>query len=555
MKEKLIIVEKPEKDSGVYVIVNPVTMKAYIGETDNFYRRWAEHVGSIFGLESSSNRNLMAEEIKTFELFPAILADYQKDVTNASIKDWRVHETVMMYVFRKNGFALYNGGKGGKDDTGKERAFIFDETVTGEVLKQKVVTYLEQQDPRKNALADFEVESWEDLFQAAEDEMNKSFQSRFHMSLTEFAKLKNNPSERMKLWCQRSGVSLKKERFYCITEDNAYMICKELYVIAFSKKVLASDLKRYGLKEISAEQFADMARGGALDRIIVSKYGAYYDQSAETILSTKVYDIQHNKLRDLQGIDIAGNEDVGICFWALKRLDIAATKAFLSFDETHKEPRYVLLRYTPSEKSAYSVAKDENLKLEYMQALNPWEDENLDDFFKRIRGTLDEKPISNIAQVKYAQEKYAQEKYALGYAATEKQIENTSGLKYTYPENMFPEVIDKGREISKALLISELSYINADYKEMDELYEHFHSHLGYVGKTYTNELWETIGSKKRGKITSMSHCRAQIKEDSRIALAEYLGNRDSYEVNGKVSYLLAKLEYPYIIALAQDLVE
>lgn len=544
MTEQLVIVEKPEKDSGVYVIVNPVTMKAYIGETDNFYRRWAEHVGSIFGLESSSNRNLMAEETKTFELFPAILADYRKDVTNASVKDWRVHETVMMYVFRKNEFALYNGGKGGKDDTGKERSFIFDETVTGEVLKQKVVTYLEQQDFRRNALADFEVESWEDLFQAAEEEMNKSFQSRFKVSLTEFAKLKDNLQARVNLWIKRRNKSFSKTLFYRITQENAYQICKEMYVLAFAQRVLVSDLKKCGLKEMSAEQFADMAREGKLDRIVVSKYGAYYDQSVETILSTKVYDMQHNKLGDLKGLEVEDKE-AGVCFWALKKLDIAATKEFLSYGEIQKDARYVLLRYTPSKKSAYSV---KNLKLEYMLSLNPKYEEELEDFYKRIRSTLDENPISELAQFKYA----------LGYAKTESHIKNDphnkKGYKYAYPENMFPEVIDKG-EISKALLISELSYINADYKEMDELYEYFYSHLGDVGETYTNELWETIGSRKRGKITSMSHCRAQLKEDSRVALAEYLGNRDSYEVNGKVSYLLAKLEYPYIIALAKDPVE
>lgn len=540
MAQKQIIVEKPEQDSGVYVIVNPITMRAYIGETVNFYRRWAEHVGSIFGLESSSNHNLEAEETKTFEIFSAILADYQKGVGRNFAKDWLIHETVMMYVFRKNSFTLYNG-KAGKDNTGRERAFIIDEEVTGEDLKQKVIAYLEALDVQKDALTGFEAEGWEDLFQAAEEEMNKSFLGRFSMSLTEFVKLKDNPAERMKLWCQRSRASLKKELFYCITEENAYITCKEMYVTAFSKRVLASDLKGCGLKEISAEQFADMAREGALNRIVVSKYGAYYDQSVETILSTKVYDIQHNKLGDLQGLDIVGSEDAGVCFWALKRLDIEATREFLSEDEACKKPRYVILRYTSSNKSAYSVAKSENLKLKYMLALNPWEEEGLEDFFKRIRSTLDEEPLSDIAK----------EKYALGYANTEKEIKR--GYKFSYPENMFPEVIDK-KEINKALLISELSFVNADYKDMDDLYDYFYSHTGEGGKMI-NELSTTLGSRKYGKVSSMSHCCAQVKEERQSALAEYLRDRNNYEENGKVSFLLAKLEYPYIIALANSPVE
>lgn len=537
--EKVIIIEKPENESGVYVIVNPITMKAYIGETVNFYRRWAEHIGSMFGLESSSNSNLMAEETKTFEIFPAIFADYKKK-SNLLSKDWLIHETVMMYVFRKNGFLLYNG-KDGKDNTGKERAFIIDEEIVGDVLKQKVIDYLNRQDISIDTLSSFEVNSWEELFLLAEEEMNKSFRSRFHISLTEFGKLEDKPNERIRVWCQRNTSYLKKSMFYHVTEKNAVSICKELYITAFSKRILATDLKKCGLKEISAEQFADMAIEGMLDRIIVSKYGAYYDQSVETILSTKIYDIKHNVMGSLQGIDIAGNETSGICFWALKRLDIEATRNFLSKNHTCKEARYVILRYTPSKKSVTSAAKDKNLKLEYMQMLNPQEGESIETFYNRIRSTLDTKPLTEIAKLKYV----------LGYADTERKAQKGANNKYMYPLNMFPEVVDKS-EINKALLISELSFVNADYKVMDDLYDYFCSHTGKNGTIVTKELSTTLGSRKYKSQSSMSHCRAYIKEEKKGSLAKYLSDDSNYEKNGKVSFLLAKLEYPYIIALTNE---
>lgn len=70
------ILEVPNERSGVYAIFNPITKKAYVGETNDFNRRLTEHITSIYGDENLTNENLNNEEIKSFEIFPVIYSEY-----------------------------------------------------------------------------------------------------------------------------------------------------------------------------------------------------------------------------------------------------------------------------------------------------------------------------------------------------------------------------------------------------------------------------------------------------------------------------------------------
>lgn len=77
-----------------------------------------------------------------------------------------------------------------------------------------------------------------------------------------------------------------------------------------------------GLTEKTIDELAALIESKAMDKIVFCKFGHYLDQGPMTILRTKTYDIEHNQLKDLNGLDIdSENRDKGICFWALKRLN------------------------------------------------------------------------------------------------------------------------------------------------------------------------------------------------------------------------------------------
>lgn len=67
-----IIIEMPQHRSGVYIILNPVKKKAYVGESMDMYFRWVTHIRGIFLKETGSNKNLTNETCQTFEIFPAL---------------------------------------------------------------------------------------------------------------------------------------------------------------------------------------------------------------------------------------------------------------------------------------------------------------------------------------------------------------------------------------------------------------------------------------------------------------------------------------------------
>lgn len=67
--QKQILLEKPNARSGVYIFYNLFEKSAYVGETNDFYRRFPEHILSHFGDMNASNDRMMQAEYKKFVVF------------------------------------------------------------------------------------------------------------------------------------------------------------------------------------------------------------------------------------------------------------------------------------------------------------------------------------------------------------------------------------------------------------------------------------------------------------------------------------------------------
>lgn len=536
MKER-IIVEKTNQVGGVYVIFNPITLKAYVGETMDFYRRWAEHVSGICipNLSYASNDNLKNEDVKSFDIFPIVFANYNKTNNAFCVKDWLIHETIVMYIFRKYGIELYNS-KQGKDNTGiVKRAFLYNYELSADELFQEINNYLASADLDSEYLESIGYKDWDELLVFLETEINNVLEEKYGINLLQFTELRTEREQRQRLWNNRTK-NIASEAFYSVKPENEKQVrklCKELYDLYLSKELSISNLKQYGLHEIDVDEFSNMALRGLFDKIIVSKFGKYYDQKVSTILATKVYDIENNLLNNLEGLELENeNKESGVCFWALKNLNLLNTRKFLSDEGTNKTSRYAIMLYTSSQNAGSSAKGNSDLQLEYLHALNPHDFESIKDFFDRSRRLLDVEPIDSIAG----------DKFALGYFST------SGNKKYSYPSTMFPEVVQKTSKKSVALLISELSYVNMYCKDAERFYNYYNSYLD----KYTDELSVTLGSTKTGG-SQCSHCRAKLKDGKRVELAKLLRQKENYDSEKDIAtFIIAKLEYPYIVGLSDD---
>lgn len=551
------ILEMPTERSGVYAIFNPITKKAYVGETNDFNRRLTEHIIGIYGNGDLTNNNLKKETVKSFEIFPVINSEYNKKNYKKNEAYWIAHETVIMYLFRKYGYELYNGNDSGRDNTG-DRDFLIKNDVRGEELTYRTIEYLNSknyipsenlEDENKN---DYYIENWEDFINAADSELNENiFKSRFNKTMEEFYHL--SESERKAIWSDRLKTYKENNNSCIINENNYIEECNKLLM----QKLSVEDLECCGLKEISVKDFCDMIKDGTLNNVIFSKFGHYLSQSPVTILKSKIYDIKHNKLKDLE-LDINPDcEKKGICFWAVKKLNKIDTRNFFAGSE--KKSRYVIMPYTPSTKY-----KNKNTKDTFFEAtqnigiLNPKAGESIDDFYTRMRS-------------KFENDKdFAESNFALGYTSC---CNNTSITK-DFPEKMIPAVIEKesknsnsNRESnSNALLISEFSFLDVSYEDLSEIYKCFYSMLEGKNKQELAFSFGIEGTKSliltKDKINNKEYYKtakgsssasiicATLKQDKITELINYLENNFEKEPDFRTtSFIIAKIEYPYIVSL------
>lgn len=521
MKSDLkIIIEKPLEFNTVYAILNPITKKVYVGETVDYNRRISEHILSICGESRNSNTNLMNDCCKTYEIFPVICSKYDKRAKNSD-RVWTAHETIVMYIFRKNGFELYNSNKN-KDDQGYERSFLFDTSnpLLGEKsLKDKTEEFLAKH--FGNFYTEYGYKKLQELFDDVEREINNSINKRdFGKNLKD---LKNNNIE--KIFEKRIATNLDNSYYKIKTHNDICKICNQL----LSAKLSTVDLKQCGIREMEKNELLDEIKHNKFERVVFSKFGHYIEQSPITILSTKMHDINNNSIEDFNfnelGFDLSDSHNhKPICLWALKRLTPENSREFLSYSESNKKTRYIIMPYTKSKK-LYDKFKNSNLKVR--EILNPQVEESLEAFFERLKKIANSNDNSDKA--------IANENFAFGYYKDTKSKEKSLPI----PKNMIPPIISKTEKTS-ALLISDLKYINAECDNIVDLYKFFNSKTN----DSTNELTTTLSS-------STSHVCAYLKNDdvyNQDSLCEFFEKSfEKSNTNNSATFLIGKLEYPYII--------
>lgn len=525
-QEKTIIVNKPQRHAGVYAILNILEKQVYIGETIDFYHRIPEHIIGIF--ENSDNENLLNAQTHNFEIF--VLLDmvdtYAKNKKNEYSQEqlWLFHETLYMYLFRTYGFKLYN--KVGHDND--KRSFLNNSYDNLDELYHGLQKYCQEKNIPEEEISKEKIlkNGKTPLLFLAKNQLEKDFKNYYNVSISAISTLSH--IELQKIWKNRLSTVKKNNLVAVCTLKNYCSVCNSLFQV----KLPVNELAAYGsttspnapdnmaqIKELTLDKFIDLIGKGAFDHCIFSKFGHYITQSPADILQTKLYDLYHNHYNTLNLDKIATiNNSSNICFWALKRLNLEGTRKNLQ--EMEKNSCYVIMPYTTSKNQ---FKKDNNTASIICNKLNKDPHDSWADYCKNLH-----KEQNNSSIITY---------YSLDH--------NEKTRKEKIPTSMIPPIATTSEKIY-ALLISELFYLDPQFTDnAKDIYPFFSS---FNKKMVKNELTNTFSS-------SCSHTCAKLKD--RNNLIEYLKKfntktvkNDSNDENaGDTAFLIAKLEYPYIIAL------
>lgn len=535
-----ILIQIPHHRTGVYVIYNPFKKMAYVGEGD-VCERMAVHMTKL--MNGKHNNKLNTENEKYFVMLSVINADYYKKrnitTTHDNEKPWIIHETIVMYVLREFGIKLYNGSEDGKDNIGYRRSFLINDDTTAEDLKTKTLSFLNEES--KGVSND-----WDDLIEKVKDELISSLFDQLKVYDGKFIREldpKNWSGIKKELREKEDWKSAKSEK-------GIKTICNKLR----QRKLTKEDIKLMGIPSISVEDTIKHLNDGDFDRFIFHKFGNYIGQTLDTIFRIKINDMEKVELGDLQGLDInRDRENEGICLWSARNINAMATRDILSSQKNEKKPRYMIMQYTSSAKNGKSDYEFEEI--------NPRTGESLEDFLDRFKTNETLKTS-----------------FPKGYPKKEKK-------NYRYkkeeviplPLNMTPPFIEKQVKHYIALIVSEIKYFDGEIN-MDDLCHCFRSiYGGYSPEkelAYTNELAYTLGiqgvpstipanykcehkqdySKATGHSSVSSIC-AKIKEDEKDKAISLLKKSKRDDKSDFTSFLIARLEYPYIITLVNDVSE
>ena len=112
---------------------------------------------------------------------------------------------------------------------------------------------------------------------------------------------------------------------------------------------------------------------------------------------------------------------------------------------------------------------------------------------------------------------------------------------------MVPPIIQKTRKKSVALIVSDIKYIDVKFKNIKEIETMYYSN----GKTTHNgELVESLSGSQPIMIGNLKWDTTSSKEKSRNKLIEYIMNPQNRIMDSDFcSFLIAKLEYPYVVNL------
>ena len=503
--QKQILLEKPNARSGVYIFYNLFEKSAYVGETNDFYRRFPEHILSHFGDMNASNDRMMQAEYKKFVVFSVIDNLYQK-TTEYSDGAWLIDETVVMYILREKGVCLYNGKKNGdeySDNLGKKRNFLMDH-VSGN-LKEKVIGLLHD-------TWELSEEYIERLICQTTDMLTEKFKRIFQVTVDTLVQLSEEGAE--EIWTSLTEDYQKRfpGKAVLLTEENYREECN----VMLNKAISISDLKDIGIDAMRVEEFYDLIDQGAFDRFVISKFGNYLDQSTLNILSIKQHDIAHCRLSDLR---LGTDAEAGICLWGLRRFNADKVREHLGTD---RAPRYVMLLLTPSKNQSASLTAKNPDDMKAAFPRDRQEAETMEDY----RCRLYRKAAKDL----------------FGYARAYLSVQDN--LYYRLPETMFPLVLDEKEKLS-ALMISKMKYMDVSFDNINCLIAHMHTIL------ITNGAVNQAAQSFKGET---SHVLATLKKENRDKFKNYLDDlkhAGSPEFSGgAVSVVIGKLEYPYIIRVS-----
>lgn len=449
------IVKNPTFLNGVYCIIQLQKKKVYVGETTDVYIRFADHINCIstgnIATFHGSNDDLINEKDKKFWFYP--LLDNKKQCINFLEKQGNRNtpfsqnlydETIIMYLFRKYGFKLYNAPN---DNCG--RNFFAEKNIDN--LEKMTIDFIQDKDNSRTKDEIMEsIKQYDEVVQKALREILGKANFEKRSNIKEYSKI-----DLEKIWNNK-----KTSKNYNLLNPDSN-IEKAIKKIAYG--YLDSEiLEDCGIECINNEKLSTMIKEEKLfDTTIFSKVGNYNDQLLSTILALKADDI----------------ESYGKCLWAFKGLDEKDTRLFLqtsSNPDNKKESKYIFLTFTSSKTQSGNMNSEET---------NPIEGESFAEFKERFRKYI----LKNDSYI----------------TAKSVSIDDENGdtvqLRKELNESlkdMFP-IIMNGKNENRAFVISKIWALDNYVNDLDGIYNCFWRHTaceitkGYE-KSYINTDFRKI---------------------------------------------------------------
>ena len=115
---------------GIYIYISPSNKTAYVGKSDNIYRRLREHIRNVFiDFENSTCTSkiiLREDDVEMYCCFLKSRNQYDYSCVNDLDKELRILESFIMDVVKYNGYNLVNKGQGDYDISNLESSSIYE---------------------------------------------------------------------------------------------------------------------------------------------------------------------------------------------------------------------------------------------------------------------------------------------------------------------------------------------------------------------------------------------------------------------------------------------
>ena len=317
MKQHYLI-QIPPRKSGIYLILNLLKKKAYVGLAQDFCNRALDHFkalsitkdgettisvnqsGEIVEVEVNENINLLKETERNFlhiPIFEYVHRQYDlKDI-----------ETAFMSIVKEAGFELYNTAK-----------INYSYPTELEPIRNELCSSLNKS---LQALYLYDIDALGALEEPAAADLWNKLSGRFACSSERFV-LSKEPSERYLNDAHYAKV--------CDILDSFFISKEKLRKLGLAKEIPTVSL-------IAKDKTSIAIRARMKSKIIVSNFGTHNGESPYEILTRKTMDM-----------DI---KQCGYTYWAFKKGTSIEyfTKVFQESGE--RDDVYILLKTTPSDNS------------------------------------------------------------------------------------------------------------------------------------------------------------------------------------------------------------